>query len=67
MPARKKSRQHKRLPARHPAESAGLAAGVAGLIAHLIGVDDPATLAYLTVIVGGVPGVVTWLTERFGS
>jgi len=33
------------------------------LICALLGVDDPNTLAALTIVVGAVPAVVTWIVE----
>jgi hypothetical protein len=33
------------------------------LICWIAGVDDPAILAALTVVVGAIPGIVTWIVE----
>jgi hypothetical protein len=44
-----------------PAETSALAASIVVLISYFAGVDDPAVIASLTVIVGAIPGVVTWL------
>jgi len=46
---------------RRPAESAGLAGAIAVLIGYLLGVDDPAVLAALAIVVGAVPAAVTTL------
>jgi uncharacterized YccA/Bax inhibitor family protein len=42
-----------------PAETGGLAAAIVVLIAYFSGLDDPAVIAALTVIVGAIPGVIT--------
>jgi hypothetical protein len=55
------------LPARRPAESSALAAALVVLIGYALGVDDPAVLAAAGVVVGGIPGSVTWLVERSRS
>jgi hypothetical protein len=44
-----------------PAESGGAAAGLAVLICYFAGVDDAAVLAALAVVVGALPGVITWI------
>lgn len=46
-----------------PAEATALAAAIVVLFCYLIGVDDPAVIASLTVVVGAVPGIVTWVVE----
>ena len=51
------------LPKRRPAEVSGLAGSAAILLAHVLGVTDPATIVALGVIVGAVPAAVTWLVE----
>ena len=48
-----------------PAETAALASAVAILIAYFAGLDDPAVMAALVVVVGAVPGIVTWLVVTF--
>jgi len=53
----------KTLPQRRPAETTALAASIAVLICWLAGVDDPAILTALTVVVGAIPGVVTWIVD----
>lgn len=61
-PAKKKTRKPVRAKvAQRPAETGGIAAAVAALILKLVGVDDPDTLIYLTIIVGFVPAAITWL------
>lgn len=47
-----------------PAESSGVAAAVALLIAYVFGVRDAETVLALAVVIGAVPGAVTWLVER---
>jgi hypothetical protein len=44
-----------------PAEAGALGASVAVLIAYLFGLDDPAVIASLTMVVGALPGVITWI------
>jgi hypothetical protein len=44
-----------------PAEVGGFASGLAVLICYIAGVDDPAVLAALAVVVGGLPAVITWI------
>lgn len=46
------------------AEPAGLAAAIAVLIAYAFGVEDKAVIAALTVVVGGIPTVVTYAVDR---
>jgi hypothetical protein len=46
-----------------PAETTALAAAIVVLICYLVGVDDPAVIAALTIVVGAIPGVVTWIVE----
>lgn len=48
-----------------PAESAALAAAVAALLAYFLGIDDPTILVALLVVIGALPGVVTWCVESF--
>jgi hypothetical protein len=45
---------------RRPAETAGLAGALAVLIGYVAGIDNPAVLAALAVVVGAVPAVVTY-------
>jgi hypothetical protein len=54
-------------PRQRPAEFGGLAAAVVVLIAYSAGLDDPAVIAALTVIVGAIPGVITWIVELTGG
>jgi len=42
-----------------PAETTAFASAVVVLIAYFAGVDDPAVIAALTIVVGAIPGVVT--------
>lgn len=49
------------MPQRRPAETAGLAGAVVVLIVHVAGVTDPDAIAALAVVVGALPGAVTWL------
>jgi hypothetical protein len=46
-----------------PAETTALAAAVAVLVAYFLGIDDPGIMAALTIVVGAIPGVVTWIVE----
>jgi hypothetical protein len=48
-------------PAQRPAEYAGVAGSVALLVAHLLGVDDAATITSLAVVIGFLPAAVTWI------
>jgi hypothetical protein len=48
---------------RRPAETAGLAGAVAVLVAYFAGVNDPAVLAALVVVIGAVPALVTGAVE----
>jgi energy-converting hydrogenase Eha subunit B len=47
-----------------PAETGGFAAAMAVLICYLLGVDDPGLLAALTVVVGTLPGIITWIVVQ---
>lgn len=51
------------LPARRPAETGGVAGSVALLLAWALGVDDPAVIAAIGVLVGFLPAGITWLVE----
>jgi hypothetical protein len=46
-----------------PAETGGLAAAVVALLVYALGVDDPALVAPLIIVVGAVPAGITWLVE----
>jgi hypothetical protein len=50
----------KQLVTTRPAETGGAAAAVAVLIAYFAGLDDPGMLAALTIVVGALPGIITW-------
>jgi len=50
-----------RLPRERPAETTAAAGAAAFLICYLAGVDDPAVLAALGVLIGLIPGIVTWI------
>lgn len=50
---------------KRPAETAGVATAIAAIIARIAGVDDPDVLTYLIIVVGAVPGAVTWIVELF--
>ena len=50
-----------------PAETGALASAVAVLIAYAFGLDDPAIMAALTIVVGAVPGVITTIVSRTRS
>jgi hypothetical protein len=52
-----------------PAETGAFAGAVAVLIAYFVGLDDPGLIAALTVVVGALPGVITWIvvTARGGG
>ena len=44
-----------------PAETGAFAGALAVLIAYLLGLDDPGLLAALTVVIGALPGIITWI------
>jgi hypothetical protein len=46
-----------------PAETTALAAAIVVLIAYFLGIDDPGVMAALTIVVGAIPGIVTWIVE----
>jgi hypothetical protein len=49
---------------KYPAESLSLAGAVAILLAHLFAsLNDATTLVALTVVVGAIPGAVTWIVN----
>jgi hypothetical protein len=48
---------------RRPAESSALVGAVVVLICALLGVDDPNVLAALTIVVGAIPAIVTWIVD----
>jgi len=48
-------------PANRPAETGGIAGGVAILIGHILGINDPGTLAAMAVVIGFVPAAITWI------
>lgn len=51
--------------ANRPAESASFLAGaLAALIGPRIGVSDPEEVAALAVVLGAIPGAVTWAVEQ---
>ncbi len=50
-----------------PAETAGLAGAVAVLVAWAAGVDQPAVIAAIGVVVGALPAAVTWVVQRRSS
>lgn len=48
-----------------PAESASLLAGaLAALIGPAVGLDSPEEVAALAVVLGAIPGIVTFLVEQ---
>jgi hypothetical protein len=47
-----------------PAETGAFASALAVLVGYLVGIDDPGILAALTVVVGAVPGVITWIVVQ---
>jgi len=49
------------LPQRRPAETSAAAAAIALLIASVVGLDDPATLTALAIVIGFIPTAVTWI------
>jgi len=51
----------KGLPARRPAETSAAASAVALLIASIAGLDDPAILTALAIVIGFIPAAVTWI------
>ena len=54
----------KQLVAQRPAESGtGLAAAVAVIVCALLDVDDPNILFALTLLVGALPGAITWVVD----
>jgi uncharacterized YccA/Bax inhibitor family protein len=50
-----------------PAETGALAAALVVLIAYFSGLDDPAVIAALTVVVGALPGLITWIVTMVRS
>jgi hypothetical protein len=52
------------LVATRPAESAGVAGACGLLIGYAVGIDNPAVLAALGVVVGAIPAVVTFLVVQ---
>lgn len=46
---------------RRPAEAGGVAGAVGLLVGYLAGIDDPAVIVALGVVVGFVPAAITWL------
>jgi hypothetical protein len=55
------------LVARRPAETTAVAGALALLICSLAGVDDPAVLTALGIVIGFIPTVVTWIVEMVRS
>jgi hypothetical protein len=55
------------LPARRPAETSAFAAALALLVCYVLGVDDPAVLAAAGIVIGGIPGIVTWSVVAYRS
>lgn len=51
------------LPSRRPAEFTAVAASIALLIATAFGLDDPATITALAVVIGFIPAAVTATVE----
>lgn len=51
--------------AARPAETGGLAAALAVLIAYFAGLDDPAVIAALVIVVGALPAVITWCVVKY--
>jgi energy-converting hydrogenase Eha subunit B len=51
------------LVARRPAESASAATATAVVIAYALGLRDPGVIVSLAVVIGAVPGAVTWLVN----
>jgi len=51
----------KRLVESRPAETGAFAGALAVLICYIAGVDDPGILAALTVVVGALPGIITYI------
>jgi energy-converting hydrogenase Eha subunit A len=49
-----------------PAETGGAAGAVAIIVARVLGVEDPTTIAAIGVVVGFVPAAVTFCVEKFG-
>jgi hypothetical protein len=52
------------VPKSRPAETGAFASSLAVLVGYLAGIDDPGILAALTVVVGAVPGVITWIVVQ---
>ena len=46
---------------RRPAETTAIAASVALLVARAFGVDDPAVITAIAVVIGFIPTIVTWI------
>lgn len=45
---------------RRPAETTTAAGALAVLLGYVLGIRDPEVLVALTVVLGAIPGVVTW-------
>jgi hypothetical protein len=48
-------------PQSRPAEYTALAAAGAFLIARALGVDNDQTITAITIVIGALPAVVTWI------
>lgn len=51
-------------PTNRPAETTALAAALAFLIARAAGLDDDETMTALTVVIGALPALITWIVNR---
>lgn len=55
------------IAARRPAETTAAAAAIALLICSVLGVDDPAVLTALGIVIGFIPTLVTWIVTTVKS
>lgn len=51
---------------KRPAETGGVAAAVGGIIARIVGVTNPDTLAYIIAAVGFIPALITFVVANGG-
>jgi len=52
----------KAIATNRPAETGGaLAAAIVVIISAIFDIDDTAVIAALTIVVGAIPGIITWI------
>lgn len=52
------------LVVRRPAETGTVAIAIALLVGYVLGLDEGAVAA-LGIVIGGVPGAITWIVEQW--